>query len=130
MKNETNIIKTIMSGIGFAAVSVFIVGCAGIPPHEEITRSSYVIKEAHDDGAEELAPLELRNANKSLEKAKAALNKKKYQEARDYAAQAELEAELAKAKTEALKRQKSAKEIKESIHILKDELKRYRPRFE
>ncbi len=129
MKNERTIINTMINSAVFS-VSAFIVGCAEVPPYEEITRSAYVIREAQEDGANQLAPLELRNANKSLEKAKTALNDEEYQEARDYAAKAELEAELAKAKTEALKTQKSAEEIKQSIHILKEEIKRYQSGFE
>ncbi len=129
MKNSRSVTKTIMSG-GAIAVSAFILtGCAGDPPYEEITRSSYVIKEAQDDGARDLAPLELRNASKTLEKAKAAVKDEEYDEARKYASQAELEAELAKAKTEALKRQKSAQEIEGDIRTLKEELKRYNPSF-
>lgn len=128
MKNYRSVTKTIKLGLAFGT-SMFILGCAGVPPHEEITRSSYVIKEAEADGARQLAPLELRNASQSLERAQAAMSDKDYQKARDFAAQAELEGELAKAKTEAVKRQKSAEEIKEGNRILKEELKRYHPAY-
>lgn len=101
-------------------------GCVhDIPPYEELTRSSYVIKEAEEDGARDLAPLELRNARKSLDKAKAALAEEDYDEARNYARLAELEAEHAKAKTESLKSQKATDELKESVRVLKEELQRY-----
>jgi non-homologous end joining protein Ku len=129
MKNHRNITKTILSGATIAVSVLILGGCAEIPPYEEITRSAYVIKEAQDDGARELAPLELRNASKTLEKAKNALKNEEYDDARNYAAQAELEAELAKAKTEALKRQTSAQEIEENIKTLKEELKRYSDRL-
>lgn len=129
MKNNQTVTKPIMIGVAFG-LSALIAGCAEVPPYEEITRSAYVIKEAQDDGARTLAPLELRNASKTLEKAKAALNDEEYDDARHYAAKAELEAELAKAKTEALKRQQSAQEIEDSIRILKEELKRYQLTYE
>ena len=101
-------------------------GCVhDIPPYEDLTRSSYAIKEAEEDGARDLAPLELRNAGKALDKAKAALADENYDEARSYAQLAELEAEHAKAKTESLKSQQAADELKESVRVLKEELQRY-----
>ena len=128
MKNYRSVTKTINLGLAFGA-SVLILGCAGVPPHEEITRSSFVIKEAEADSARQHAPLELRSASQSLERARAAMGDKDYQKARNLAAQAELEGELAKARTEALKVQKSAEEIKESNRMIKEELKRYHPAF-
>ncbi|MFU8789466.1 MAG: DUF4398 domain-containing protein [Methylobacter sp.] len=103
-------------------------GCArDIPPYEEITRSSYAVKEAEERGARDLAPLELRNASKTLGKAQEAIKAQKYDLTRRYAAQAELEANYATAKAEALKAQKAADELKESIRVLKEELHRYQP---
>ena len=121
-KNRT----LIKNGAGALGAVILLGGCVqDIPPYEDLTRSSYVIKEADEDGARDFAPLELRNANKALEKAKAALKEEDYDEARYYAGLAELEAENAKAKTESVKRQKAADELTESVRVLKEELQRY-----
>lgn len=130
MKIDLNTIKSSLTGLAFAVTAFSLQGCSGNPPYEEITRSTYLIKEAQEDGARQLAPLELRNASMSLEKAQAAMQEEEYEQARNLATQAAVEAELAKAKTEALKRQQSAGEIEESNRILKEELKRYQPGFE
>ncbi len=103
-----------------------LTGCSGMkPPHEEIARSAYTIKAAEEDGARELAPLELRQAKKTLEKAQAALKNEDYEEALNYAKTAELEAQLAQAITESASNNAAAQEIKESIRTLKKELDRY-----
>ena len=121
-KNRT----LIKNGTGALGALLLLGGCVqDIPPYEELTRSSYGIKEAEDDGARELAPLELWKAQKALDKAKAALKEENYDEARSYARLAELEAEHAQAKSESLKSQKAADELKESVRVLKEEMQRY-----
>ncbi|MGR9054177.1 MAG: DUF4398 domain-containing protein [Gammaproteobacteria bacterium] len=106
--------------------ALLLTGCAGtLPPHEEISRSSYAIKQAEEDGALDMAPLELRKAQKSLAKAQAAMQEEEYEVALHHAETAEIEAALAKAKTESAKAKKSAEEIQESIKTLKKELGRY-----
>lgn len=63
MKIDLNTIKTGLSGLAFAVTAIILQGCSGVPPHEEIIHSTYLIKEAQEDGARQLAPLELRNAS-------------------------------------------------------------------
>ena len=124
IKNKNRIL--IKHGTGILGTALLLGGCVqDIPPYEELTRSSYVIKEAEEDGARELAPLELRNAQKALDNAKSALTAENYDDARYYARLAELEAENAKATAESLKSQKAADELKESVRVLKQELQRY-----
>jgi len=121
-KNRT----LIKNGAGALAAVLLLGGCVhDIPPYEELSRGSYAIKDAEEDGARDFAPLELWYANKSLDKAKAALADERYDDARYYANLAELEAEHAKAKTESLKSQKAADELKESVRLLKEEIRRY-----
>ncbi|MDO8844294.1 MAG: DUF4398 domain-containing protein [Methylicorpusculum sp.] len=109
----------------FPVYSVVISCSSTPPPYEEITRSSYVIEEAQEDGAQTHAPLELRQAHQTLEKAQQALKDERYEEARNFASIAEIEAELAKSKTEAIKNKQAAEDIQESILVLKQESLRY-----
>jgi hypothetical protein len=120
-KNRT----LIKNGVGALGAVLLLGGCVGAPPYEDLTRGSYAIKDAENTGARDFAPLELWYANKSLDKAKAALADERYDDARYYANLAELEAEHAKAKTESLKSQKAAEELKESVRLLKEEIQRY-----
>lgn len=127
MKITQNHLTTVKTAAGLIFTAAIVSACTTpvVPPYEELTRSSYVIKEAEDSGARDLAPLELRTANKTLVKAQDAIKAEQYDEARRYAAQAELEAEYAIAKTDAHKNQKAADELQESIRVLKEELQRY-----
>lgn len=125
MKIQNKNRRLIKNGAGVLGAVLLLGGCAGTPPNEEISRSSYAIKDAEEVGARDLAPLELRNATISLDKAKEAMKDERYDDARSYADIAELEAEHAKAKTESLKSQKAAEELKESVRLLKEEIQRY-----
>lgn len=94
------------------------------PPTQQLTETRMVIEQAEQVGAEEYAPLELRNAGIKLEQARAASEAKEYEKAIRLAEQARVDAELAQVKALSAKSQKAAAELKESIRVLQQELER------
>ena len=59
------------------------------------------MRAAHDARAADLAALDLRSAQEKLERARQAMTAKKYDDARRFAESAQVDAELAEAKSEA-----------------------------
>lgn len=99
--------------------------CASInPPTEKITRLESSIQQAEQVGAKEYAPLEIREAHKKLESAKALVAKEKNKEAILMLDKAMVDAELAQIKTLSEKSQKAVNELRESIKVLKQEIQK------
>ena len=109
----------------WAAVMLVFASCATTqPPSQEIARTEAVINQAEQIGAEEYAPLEIREARKKLQKAKEMVTREKYEEARRLAERAEVDAELAEAKALSEKAQNAVRQLRESIKLLKEEINR------
>ena len=107
----------------WAVVMLVFVSCATTqPPSQEIARTEAVINQAEQIGAEEYAPLEIREARKKLQKAKEMVTREKYEEARRLAERAEVDAELAEAKALSEKAQNAVRQLRESIKLLKEEI--------
>lgn len=61
---------------------VMVVGCAGKPPVETLSRADLAVQEADKKTASQYAPLELKTAREQLDQAKRAMAEKEYDEAR------------------------------------------------
>jgi len=94
--------QTAMQPLIGAFLLLLIVACATTPPDPRILDNAHsAIGQAEAAGASEYAPLELRFANERLAAAQQALNNEREDDARRLAEQAELEAQLALARTRA-----------------------------
>jgi len=105
---------------------VGISGCAGnekVPP-EQIANTEKTIGEARDSNATVHAPLELKLADEKLQAAKAAVDKKEYDQARRLLEEAQVNADLANAKSGSTKARQVAKEMRDSINALRQEIER------
>lgn len=110
-----------------AAALILLAGCASVePPVEQIAHSQTAVQQAHDVGAREYAPLELRQATQKLEQAQAAMAEEEYLEARRLAEQAQVDAELAQTMALSEEAEAAAHELRESIRILREEIARPR----
>ena len=117
---QNNVILVLYVGIALVLVS-----CASTkPPTQELARTEAVINQADQVGAEEYAPLEIREARKKLQQARELESEEKYEEAKRMAIRAEVDAELAEAKTLSEKAQNAVKQLRESIKLLKEEIGR------
>jgi chromosome segregation ATPase len=103
---------------------LFITGaCASTkPPTDKITQAEASIQQAEQVGAENYAPLEIREARKKLTEARELVAKERYEEAKLTADRAMADAELAQMKSLSEKAQKAVRELRESIRVLKEEI--------
>lgn len=117
-----------MRSIGLSAtVAVFIAGCAGIPPTEQMAVSKAAVNNANSAGGNEYAPLPLRSAMEKMDAAEQAMRDKEYELARQLSEQAQVDAQLAAAKARAAKAQKAAAALKEGTKVLRQEIDRNAP---
>lgn len=108
-----------------ALVLIIAASCATTqPPIDDLARTQATINQAEQVGARDYAPLEIREAKKKLDEARELVERKEYERAARLADQAEVDAELAQAKTLSGKAQKAVKELRESIKTLKQEILR------
>lgn len=94
------------------------------PPTQQLTQLETSIKQAEQVGAENYAPLELREARKKLEKAREMVSQEKYEEAELVAEKAMVDAELAQIKTLSSKSQQAVDQLRESIRVLQEEIRK------
>lgn len=122
MKRYQNILAGIISVGLFAACA-----STNLPSQEltqALTETQMVIQQAEQGGAQEFAPLELREAQRKLDLARQAVNDEKYGEAIKLTEHARIDAELAHTKALSAKAQKTVAELRESIRVLKEEIER------
>jgi uncharacterized protein DUF4398 len=85
-----------------AAALVFLYGCSTAkPPTAILSNAELGIRAADEAKAEQLAPVDLKNARDKLARAKQAMAAERYDDARRLAESAQVDAELAEAKAEA-----------------------------
>jgi len=96
------------------------------PPSQQLTETQMVIQQAEQLGAEDYAPLEIRDAKIKLGLAREAVEAKEYEKAIRLAEQARVDAELAQIKAQSGKAQEEVAELRESIRVLKAEIERNR----
>ena len=120
-----------ISRTGGAVLSIaalgLLAGCGGVSPvtKERVARSDTSVQQARQTlGNSEQGAVELQRAQDNLERARRALNDNKEQLAERYATQAQLDAELAVAKSQTASARKAADELLASIQTLKEEAAR------
>jgi predicted S18 family serine protease len=107
----------------FSSIILFAGACASTkPPNQKLTQLEASIKQAEQVGAENYAPLEIREARKKLDKVRDLMNKEKYDDAKLKADEAMVDAELAQMKSLSEKAQKAVDQLRESIKALKQEI--------
>ena len=95
-------------------------------PTSEMAAASLAVEQADQMGAEEYAPLEIRQARQKLDQAQRLLRNGDNKRARMLIEKAKVDAELAEAKALASKSQKAVVELQETIKTLRDEIARNR----
>ena len=109
-----------------AAFTVLIVsGCAstGDMPREQMAVARAAVDRAAGPAGAD-APLEVSEARNKLERATAAVARKDYDEARRLAEQAEVDANLAEAKSHSVRSNRALQEVREGIRQLREEIGR------
>ena len=122
-ENQKRMIKTTSKWCVLAATTILLGACSGTPkPKTEMALSNAAVQNAEVAGATELAPIELRTAKEKQALANNALSSKNYLTAKQLSEQAAVDAELAKAKSEAEKSRAAVKEVEDSIDVIRAEL--------
>lgn len=118
----------IRAGLLLGVLSVGVLaGCSSVSEvtRERVARSESSLQQAQQAvGRSEAGAVELQRARDNLEQAKAALNKKEAQKAERYAQLAQLDAELAVAKSQSGAARRAADELMASIQTLRQEAAR------
>ena len=115
-----------MLPIVFGAATL-LAGCGGVSEmtKERVARSETALRQAQQTvGNSEAGAIELQRARDELAKAREALDDEKEQPAMRHAQQAELQAELAVAKSQSASARKAAEELQASIRTLRQEAER------
>lgn len=108
-----------------AVATVALSACSGTPkPRTEIALSNSALQNAEVAGAKTLAPIELRTAQEKQALADSAMAQKKFTTAKLLSEQAAVDAELAKAKSEAETSRRAVTEVEDSINLIRAELSR------
>lgn len=128
-RQETKMINSKYTQRGlFAAVTIALLGLAGCASSGDIPREQMAVARAAVDraagpaGAD--APVEVSQAREKLERATAAVARKDYDVARRLAEQAEVDANLAEAKSHSVRSDRALKEVREGIRQLREEMGR------
>lgn len=111
-------IKTLVLTVCFAGVSA----CSSVePPNTLTTQARDSVQRAKSVGAEQQAPLALREANQFLAKAEEAMVNEEYKEARYLLEKSMINSELAIARTNAKKSKEAASQIEQNLDALREE---------
>ena len=125
MNDETFAQPLAMVAVVVALALVTLSGCAstGDMPREQLAVSRAAVDRATGPAGAD-APVEVSQARDKLERANAAVARKDYDDARRLAEQAEVDANLAEAKSHSVRANRALVEVREGIRQLRDEIGR------
>lgn len=118
--------KLMGSFLGVTALSI-LAGCGGVSEmtRQQVARSETVVQSATTTvGSSEAGAIELQRAKENLQQAQAALQKGDEKRAQRLGSQAQLDADLAVAKSQSASARKAADELQASIQTLREEADR------
>jgi chromosome segregation ATPase len=119
-------LRTFIFGATGALVGIAACGCAsqGPKPTDELTKAHTVVEQADKGNAQRYAAADLQRAHDELSNAERAVAEKKYDDARNFAQRAEVDADLASARGNSGEAQKAAQEVSQGTSTLKQEAQR------
>ena len=113
-----------LGALGICAAAA-IAGCASVPPPtEQMAVSKSAIANAVSAGGPEYAPVEMKLAQDKMDRARRAMEKEDYENARWLAEEAQADARLAEKKAQSAKAQKAALVMQDDIRVLREEINR------
>lgn len=101
---------------------VFAAACSTVqPPNTLVTQAQERVRQAESAGAENAAPLVLREARQQLSEAERAMQKEEFDDARLLLEKSLINSELAIAQTSSSSAKKAAEEIEKNLDLLRRE---------
>jgi Domain of unknown function (DUF4398) len=119
----------ITKALALAAFVFFVAACSGVdkePILTNIGNAEMAVKQAESGDANQYAPLDLRQAEEKLQKARSAFAKEDYEKANYLAEEALVEANVALAKTETAKTKQLVENLESSIMELRQQIEKSR----
>ena len=118
--------RSVLSRFGvILGLLLFMGACASSKiPAPSTSDAESKIRQAEQAGAQEYAPLELRNARKKVEQAKTLVQQEQNEQALRKVEEASVDAELAMVKARSAKAQEAVKQLRETIDTLRREIQR------
>lgn len=111
-----------------AGAAIVLGACASTPPPtEQVAVSTAALANATRAGGPEWAAVEMRMAREKLDRANLAMTAHKNDDARMFAQQSQVDAQLAEAKANSSKARKAAEEAQEANRVLSEEMLRKAP---
>jgi hypothetical protein len=111
-----------LSAVALLAASA-LGGCASQPkPTAQLVRASTLVSQAEKDEAQRFAAADLQRARDELSSAQTAEADGKYENARDFADRAAVDADLASARASSGKAQQAAEQVHHSLDTLREQL--------
>src|ERR1700694_534031 len=119
-------LRTLVLPTGVPLLCVFAGGCATEQPKptEELTKARSVIQQADKGDAQRYAAADLQRAHDELSSAERAADKRQYDDARRFAENAEVDADLATARGNSGAAERAGPGIRQGIETLKQESER------
>jgi hypothetical protein len=108
--------------VGLAALGLAACGSDVPPPNAQIGASAAAVSGAERSGALEYAPVELQTAREKLAKAQDALRDERNEEARRWAEQAQVDAELADVRAQGAAADRAVQAVRRDLDALRNEL--------
>ncbi len=117
--------KTFRTLCGIGIVAAVSISCSSIaPPTAQLAVSKLAVSNATKAGANQYASQDMRTAQSKLDSAVTAMNAEDYKKALTFAEQAEVDAQLATAKTRAAKAEIAANTVVKDSRVLQHEMDR------
>ena len=113
-----------MVSLSVGAIALALSACSSAPPTAEMAVSTAAVNHAAAAGGPELAPVAMLAAREKLALANTALTEKHYHRARELAAEAQVDAQLAESQAGAMRARTAADAVGAGQRALKDELDR------
>ncbi len=122
--NTKSILSSKTPVIGALLASLVLAACssAAAKPDDAMVRAKTAVDQATSAGSAQYAAMDLNSAQSELQTANAAETKGDYKQARYMAEDAEADAELALAKTQAAKAAEAAKQVRQGNQALQDQV--------
>lgn len=122
---QTNFYPRLARAVAVGAAILALAACASTPkPVAELASARTAVDSVEDTAAAREAPVLLDRARSKLQRAESAMEAERYDEARRLANESLADAQLARATADAAVAERNARELEESIRVLRSEIQR------
>lgn len=124
MRTKSNTSRTLTGAILLTAIIGGLTACSSLPPQPNtaMIQAQSAVAQAQNADTRQYAAMDLNNAVMKLQAANDANAKRDYKQANDLAEEAQVDAQLAMAKTQAAKAQEAEAQVRKGNEALQDQV--------